>query len=141
MTTIAWDGRRLAADRLVNADGLKIRYAKKISHIARGQQMLIVACAGLVADSLKFEKWLREGGEHPTLDDNFEAIVIDAQNNAVTYCNDLVALERDAPYALGSGTKVALGALHAGADAKRAVEIGCELDLYTGGEIDVVVTA
>ena len=37
--------------------------------------------------------------------------------------------------ALGSGSKAALGALHMGADAVRAVEVASLADAYTGGPI------
>ena len=36
------------------------------------------------------------------------------------------------------GKTLALGAMAAGADAKKAVEIACEYNLYCGGGIDVV---
>ena len=38
-------------------------------------------------------------------------------------------------YALGSGAMVAFGAMDAGASAKRAVEIACNRDVYSGGEV------
>ena len=42
----------------------------------------------------------------------------------------------DAPFmALGSGAKVAMGAMAAGATAERAVRIACDYDIYTGGRI------
>lgn len=41
-------------------------------------------------------------------------------------------------YAVGSGSPYALGALSAGANPKKAVEIAKEWDLYTGGEIQTL---
>ena len=38
-------------------------------------------------------------------------------------------------YAIGSGNELALGAMAAGADARRAVEIAIMLDTSSGGEI------
>lgn len=46
--------------------------------------------------------------------------------------------ELDPPMAWGSGCEYALGAMLAGADAKRAVEIACERDVTCGGDIQVV---
>lgn len=41
-------------------------------------------------------------------------------------------------YAIGSGSLFARGALHAGASAKRAVEIAAEIDPWTGHEVKVI---
>lgn len=38
---------------------------------------------------------------------------------------------------LGSGSKYALGALAAGKTVEKALEIAAELDLYTGGQLDI----
>jgi ATP-dependent protease HslVU (ClpYQ) peptidase subunit len=40
------------------------------------------------------------------------------------------------PYAIGSGSDIALGAMYAGASAYTAVVIAAKLDVYTGGEIN-----
>jgi hypothetical protein len=40
-------------------------------------------------------------------------------------------------YAIGSGTKAALAAMHMGAGAEEAVKIACKVDPHTGGEIQV----
>lgn len=45
---------------------------------------------------------------------------------------------RDERTSWGSGKELALGAMAAGADAKKAAEIACEYDLYCGGGVDVV---
>lgn len=42
------------------------------------------------------------------------------------------------PNALGSGSSYALGALHAGVDLEKAVEIAAGLDVFSGGEIKAV---
>jgi hypothetical protein len=41
-------------------------------------------------------------------------------------------------FALGSGFRIALGALHAGASAKRAVEIAAAIDECTRGPITTI---
>jgi ATP-dependent protease HslVU (ClpYQ) peptidase subunit len=142
MTTIAWDGRRIAADTLVSFDNMKSRYTTKIHRIDGA----LVACAGKVSDVAHFLTWVR-AGEHPglnvpTLDESFEAIVIRPfeKGEAVTYGPELNPEPRPAPWSLGSGAKIAMGALLAGADAKRAVEICIDLDIYSGGDIDVEPT-
>jgi len=42
------------------------------------------------------------------------------------------------PNAMGSGATYALGAMYAGADLVKAVEIASKLDIYTGGEIQLI---
>lgn len=42
------------------------------------------------------------------------------------------------PYVMGSGGRWAMGAMLAGVDARRAVEIACLKDVYSGGELHVV---
>jgi ATP-dependent protease HslVU (ClpYQ) peptidase subunit len=41
-------------------------------------------------------------------------------------------------YAIGSGCKAALGAMHMGADARRAVQVACKVDTYSGTPIVVM---
>jgi ATP-dependent protease HslVU (ClpYQ) peptidase subunit len=41
-------------------------------------------------------------------------------------------------YAIGSGARYAITAMKAGADAKRAVELAIEADVWSGGKIQVV---
>lgn len=48
-----------------------------------------------------------------------------------------VTREASGVYADGSGSSYALGAIHAGADLKSAVEIAAKLDPYTGGRVTV----
>lgn len=44
----------------------------------------------------------------------------------------------DGIYGVGSGSPYALGALHAGARPKKAVEIACKLDVNSSGPVQVV---
>ena len=45
----------------------------------------------------------------------------------------------DGFYGVGSGAQVALGALHAGAEAVRAVEIAAKLSIYSAGPFQVEI--
>jgi len=42
------------------------------------------------------------------------------------------------PFAIGSGSEFALGAMHAGATPLEAIRIASKLDIYTGGPLDVL---
>lgn len=44
----------------------------------------------------------------------------------------------DGIYGVGSGSPYAIGALHAGATPKEAVEVACKLDVNTSGPIQIV---
>lgn len=52
--------------------------------------------------------------------------------------NHSFELRSDVPFAVGSGDKLALGAMAAGADAKEAVAIASRYDLYTNSSLQVV---
>ena len=64
-------------------------------------------------------------------------LVITPDNTVRYICSDfsLTGLNQSA-WALGSGTKFALGALAAGASAVEAVKVAARFDVYTGADID-----
>lgn len=65
-------------------------------------------------------------------------LVIDAAGAAI-YHNTAPYRDRvEVPFAIGSGGDYALGAIAAGADARRAIEIAALYNTSTGGEIQVI---
>lgn len=46
-------------------------------------------------------------------------------------------LRPDIPFAIGSGSEYALGAIAMGADAKKAIEVASKYDVYTNDHIQV----
>jgi len=45
----------------------------------------------------------------------------------------------DGFYGVGSGSPIALGALHAGAKPQKAVEIACKLSIYSAGPLQTII--
>lgn len=143
MTTIAYRGGILAADSLetlcTEAGGARKFHCEKIyrKKLPDGSTA-IIACAGESSPALLFLDWY--GTKKKPL-----KVLIDAVADFTclvltkaglfeydAYCRPLpVMLEPYPFYAIGSGAKAALGAMHAGADAATAVEIACRVDTYS----------
>lgn len=139
MTTIAWDGRTLAADSVVTGNGMRLGSMTKAYRIGR----LLVGLAGTVGIAQAFLHWLADGaeGDPPSMkaeDGDAEVIIVLPDGRIATfdkYGRDQMQAER---YAIGSGGRFAIAAMAAGADAKRAVEIASSLDCFSGGPITVL---
>lgn len=138
MTVIATDGYSIASDTRCT-DGSLI--------IQRPWHKLIVlpdgSAFGTAGDSeagLLFQAWL-ENGEQPELrpslaGQDFIALRLHP-NGALTLYTTLCLPEAvPAPYAIGSGAHLAIGALEAGASPLRAVEIACTYDPSCGAPVD-----
>ncbi len=147
MTTVAWDGKTLAADGCSWSGGVRRRVRKvfKIRHSERGE--LLVAFAGQQAFCVLVLEWLRGKGEQPDPAQFYErddfdkqcAVIIDKHRRVWSLSNTLVWCEMLEPiFANGAGQEFAWGALEAGADAVRAVEIAIKRSDYAGLAVDSV---
>lgn len=141
MTTIATDGKTVVADkRITSTSGVHYTSNDKIHRIGEW----IVGASGDAFDCIEFLKWFRacEAGEKipvPNLDSKFEGLAVHESGKIVEYggkCQPMIVEEKF--YAIGSGVGVALGALAAGADPKKAIEIACRFDRWTGNGITVL---
>lgn len=139
MTSICYKGGWLAADTLLTPD------QGRITKIGRNPNGDIAGAAGSVSICQRWMRaFIRGDEEMPTLksvtgDKNDDAVVLVIRKGTrnVEYWEADGLVEWDAPfYAIGSGWKVAMGALEAGASAKRAVEIASKYDSNTGGEVE-----
>lgn len=141
MTTIAWDGRTLAADRQVSFGGGRMGESAKIAR--RGDGALI-GCAGVLGMADALRQWFLDGeqGPRPRLEagaDNTCAAFIVRPDGAIDHISETgVARIESAQFAIGSGADYALGAMSMGADARRAVEVAMGWDNGSGGGIDVL---
>ena len=83
MTTIAWDGKTLAADTLVNCNGQLGGYATKI-HRERG---VLIGGAGSVVIYEKFRDWVRSGmdGDCPLQTNIGNMFVISPDGRAIMW--------------------------------------------------------
>lgn len=136
MTTIAWDGKVLAADTLVTCNGFRTNYAPKIWREGR----LLCGGAGSRTIALQFRDWVRGGmaGPCPLQKDIGNVFVIRPDGLGVMWCDDGPFTVGPEPWALGSGEHLALGALEMGADALRAVEVAIKHHTGSGGAITVL---
>lgn len=133
MTTIAWDGKTLAADTLATANGLRDH---KTTKAFRHKGVLIAAC-GSSALCGKFREWVIAGmnGESPFEGAEDGTGFVVSEGAAVCFGTSGCWSVSEPFYTLGSGYPIALGALAMGATAKQAVEIAARFDTTTGGEI------
>lgn len=142
MTVIAWDGRSVAADtQCTFGDYRGPLRAQKI--VQRGDFVY-----GITGWSGWFEAWVKwhENGADPA---NIPAAGVDASQSGnflvfhegkALICSAQMPYlqEVGAPDAWGSGADFAIGAMHAGSDARQAVEITIACTPSCGGPVDVI---
>ncbi len=130
MSTIAWDGTRLAADtRGVIGDGLPIE-SHKLFRLTEGR---LLAGVGLKEDLLLVKEWLLLAGEKPRIEESFAALLVLPTGQCFRLEAKLICLPVCEPFvAMGSGRDFALAALALGKTAVEAVELAARFDLWTG---------
>ena len=147
MTTIAYRDNVLAADSQVTieseAGGSRTFTCEKLYRRSIAGVDTIIGLAGGSTDGLVFLDWLESGERAPSHrliegGADFTALVLDAKGlwEYDQWCRKERVVRRF--YAVGSGSKAALGALHMGADARRAVQVACKIDTYSLGPVKVM---
>lgn len=142
----------MAADMQATADGghkLKHRKVRRVKH--DGQEVLI-ATAGDVEASEAFYLWyidqenhrkgLKLDGEtkdtHYPGTANFHALALYQDGSLLWYGPRGYPMEvKETYFGIGSGADFALGAMFAGADIRKAVQIATRLDANTGLGVQV----
>lgn len=139
MTTIAYKDGVLAADTLITANGMICGYAKKIWRAGR----LLIGGAGSDAVTNTFRDWVKDGmsGDHPLKKDIGNLFIVKPDGLTVMWCDDGPFLMKETFWALGSGEEVAMGAMAAGASARKAVQLACARDTRSGGDVTVLKLA
>lgn len=139
MTTVACDGRTLAADSQWNSGGrLSFGGVPKIQKIDDSWY----GAAGEVTLVNQFWAWLKGEGDPPEClapeqrAVRMAAIELDPEGNIFLWYGTERTPIGDEFTAEGSGSDLAVGAMAAGADAIEAVEIACVFDSDTGGEVE-----
>lgn len=141
MTTVAWDGKRLAADRKITTCGGI--HDCNMTKIVKRKDGSLCGVGGSTALAFAFQKWFLKGGKGklPLLKDgdaDINAIVISPQGKLTVY-DPSGYFEADAPfYAIGTGYELALGAMAMGAEADTAVRVASQFDSKTGNIVDVL---
>jgi ATP-dependent protease HslVU (ClpYQ) peptidase subunit len=145
MTTLAVRDGKIAADSRETIEGEGGDYCRKCDKLFEfpGPPTLIVGLAGESGPGLAFLEWLRGGTDElrdqlRSADVDFTAVVLYANGKVFEYDKWCIPVEITAPfYACGTGAKVALGAMKAGATAAEAVIIAAEIDPYTALPVTV----
>lgn len=138
MTTCAWDGTFLAADRQATINGVR-SVTTKIHKCGS----FYYAMSGNVSDCIIVASWLRRGAkpsDSPALDEiNSFGFAIKAGKvfSIEGRIPVLVPLDVD-QFAAGSGREFAFAALALGKSAEEAVALASQYDICTGMGIQVV---
>lgn len=96
----------------------------------------LIGGAGEASSIRSFVAWYADGQRLPKPKlGNFCALVLNA-DGLFYWASDLVAepIERGF-HAIGSGGNAALGAMLAGANVQKAVQIACQVDTSSGGDV------
>lgn len=137
MTTIAWDGEILAADKRCLLDRLPF----KVTKIFRIGERL-VGVAGDYAPCLKVVEWIKTGEDPqntPILDKEWWINIIVIEDGKCFRYENFTKFEVEEPFfAIGSGRDFAIAAMHLGKTAIEAVEIASLFDVNTGDGVDAM---
>lgn len=141
MTVIAYRDGVMAADTLASDGLLKVAGLRKV---VRGSDGTLYGLAGAAGICCGIARWVDGGceGDRPPLrvGDHTADVLVVTPDGAISAWTDMGAEDYPgASYmAIGSGSAVAMGALHAGADAEGAVRAAIEHGLNCGGTVMVV---
>jgi hypothetical protein len=143
VTTIAWDGTSLAADRLVSSPGHKYS-AKKIRKVELEEgEFLVAGFAGDLTACAQMLDWAETGfdpEQAPEMaDDAVEGIAAYSTGLVYLICGTrMMPLTVDVPAAVGSGGSAAMASMVREKDALLAVKTARKVDPFTGGRIDCI---
>ena len=137
MSTIATNRSEMAADSQSTASATKSRTPRSKVQRINGH---LVAAVGRTDEIPAFLEWYEKGcpeDDEPEVGESFEALALTPEG-LFQYYNRLDPVEVVEDFwAIGQGSDIALGAMAAGASPERAVEIACELNIYTGPPVVV----
>lgn len=134
MTTIAVRGGVIAADGQVTGGAAIITLKdRKIFRLPNGN---IVGVSGPSEECDALIENLRKNKSYKCR--KLEAVMLDTRGRLYVYEGRKFKRENYEYYAIGSGWKFAIGAMDAGASAKKAVDIAKKRDIYSGGRTFVV---
>jgi len=145
MTTICYSKGILAADTQLTLTNIKI-FASKIFIL---RPNFVISCAGDVdieykaMEFFRNPKWRQEEIPDYTKkenesDEKKEFRCIGIENGQPFFCHDsLVPVPIEHPFfAIGSGSDIAMGAMHLGLTPQQAVILASELDINTNDVVD-----
>jgi hypothetical protein len=140
MTTIAWDGATLAADRRITS-GTVTYSTTKIRRTADGRLIGATGDYGVCSAMLD---WLEKGGSRPHCQDSdrwISALEIMPDGTCWMHNRDSRWKVEDSFIAVGSGRDYAMATMALGHPARFAVELASRFDPGTGNGIDELAFA
>jgi len=142
MTTIAFDGKMLAADTRIMHEGRPESGSKLFRIEYQGDRVIYAGC-GDVGDMLLIAEWLGAHGlpeNRPDLDDpGCSGLLLNLETRSlfsVVGKRPVLYPVREPFTAVGSGAPYAIAAMALGRTAWQAVELAMRFDTSTGGEIE-----
>ncbi|MDX0180849.1 hypothetical protein GOC16_08285 [Sinorhizobium meliloti] len=142
MTTIAYRNGAIAGDTLVSGGGIHDCSAIKVARNERGD---LAGASGTAHYCYHFLEWFRGGEKNPAPDvpEDNEAFIVRAADPILIECwEEPGRFVVSAPYyAVGSGKRLALGAMAFGATADQAVNCAAKHCVQTGGDVTVLYHA
>lgn len=148
MTTVAFDGRYVAADGRSTMGNMVVgKEVQKIfpldfvyNGVSQKAAVVGAGCQESVHIMVEFIKNndLAITELAPDVDpEEFELILVLNDGRAMNLGAKLTPFPCEVPFAIGSGAQFALGALHSGQSAKQAVDLATTLDAFSGGQVQV----
>lgn len=138
MTTVAWDGETIAADRLCGSH-------YEVGKLFRLKDGSVIGGAGTYDQIVEVVAWLNAGAKpeaKPKLPEEDGSDLLLVTPKGVAFWLTWPFLRRvqiNEPFAaVGSGGEFALGAMAMGAKARRAVQVAMRFDPHTGKGINVI---
>ena len=145
MTTVAVRGGAMAADTQAVMYGFRTP-CSKISRHGSGEHEILIGETGNVPCINTLKKWYFNKGEEPPSyvlfgDEQPDATLILLTITGIKLVRQWGEVEDvNLPFfSIGSGSDIAMVAMHMGATARQAVEIAHRVDPNTGPEVAVVI--
>lgn len=140
MTVIAWDGKTLAADRMMDMHGGKFP-VRKLAQLNDGA---IMGGAGDIPRVYEIQNWIADGavpGELKAASGDLYArvLLVKADGTVLIYANNEFPIHILRPFmAIGSGQDFAIAAMYLGRTAIQAVYVASELSSECGLGVDTL---
>lgn len=138
MTTIAWDGKTLCADRQATSNN----WGRETTKMFRCGEAVLAIC-GTLAYGLEMKAWWEKGADPDKFpaaqrDDNkWGPLMVWNREGLWRYEQSPYPLKIESEhYACGSGRDFALMAMHLGKTAREAIELASAFDTETGMGVD-----
>lgn len=137
MTTIAWDGTTLAADRRISSGTVTYSTTK----IRRTQDGRLIGATGDYGVCTAMLDWLEKGGARPNCQDSerwISALEIMPDGTCWMHNRDSRWRVEDGFVAIGSGRDYAMAVMSLSHPATVAVEVAARFDPGTGNGLDTL---